>query len=57
MSNPTPLVELKDIQISFGGIKAVDHVSMKLYPGEVAGILGHNGAGKIDFDQGFVRGL
>ncbi len=41
-----PLVELKDIQISFGGIKAVDHVSLKLFPGEVAGILGHNGAGK-----------
>ena len=42
----TPLVELRDIQISFGGIKAVDHVSVELYPGEVAGLLGHNGAGK-----------
>lgn len=42
----TPLVELKDISISFGGIKAVDHVSMDLYPGEVVGLLGHNGAGK-----------
>lgn len=42
----TPLVELKDIQISFGGIKAVDHVSVDLYPGEVVGLLGHNGAGK-----------
>lgn len=41
-----PLVELKDIQISFGGIKAVDHVSINLYSGEVVGILGHNGAGK-----------
>ena len=42
----TPLVELKDISISFGGIKAVDHVSVDLYPGEVVGLLGHNGAGK-----------
>ena len=42
----TPLVELKDIAISFGGIKAVDHVSVDLYPGEVVGLLGHNGAGK-----------
>ena len=42
----TPLVELRDISISFGGIKAVDHVSVDLYPGEVVGLLGHNGAGK-----------
>lgn len=42
----TPLVEMKDICISFGGVKAVDHVSIDLYPGEVVGLLGHNGAGK-----------
>ncbi len=42
----TALVELRDISISFGGIKAVDHVSIDLYPGEVVGLLGHNGAGK-----------
>ena len=42
----TPLVELKDISISFGGIKAVDRVSVDLYTGEVVGLLGHNGAGK-----------
>ena len=41
-----PLVDLRDISISFGGIKAVDHVSIDLYPGEVVGLLGHNGAGK-----------
>src|SRR5690606_41455473 len=41
-----PLVELRDISISFGGIKAVDRVSVDLYPGEVMGLLGHNGAGK-----------
>ncbi|MEN9408624.1 MAG: hypothetical protein RL216_598, partial [Pseudomonadota bacterium] len=48
MSNAgrTPLVEMRDISISFGGIKAVDHVSIDLYPGEVVGLLGHNGAGK-----------
>jgi D-xylose transport system ATP-binding protein len=42
----TPLVEMRDISISFGGIRAVDHVSIDLYPGEVVGLLGHNGAGK-----------
>lgn len=42
----TPLVEMRNISISFGGIKAVDNVSVDLYPGEVVGLLGHNGAGK-----------
>ena len=42
----TPLVELRNISISFGGIKAVDDVSIDLHPGEVVGLLGHNGAGK-----------
>ncbi|MFT6658009.1 ATP-binding cassette domain-containing protein [Maritalea sp.] len=42
----TPLVEMRDIQVSFGGIKAVDHVTIDVYPGEVVGLLGHNGAGK-----------
>ncbi len=42
----TPLVELEDISIAFGGIRAVDGASVDLYPGEVVGLLGHNGAGK-----------
>jgi D-xylose transport system ATP-binding protein len=42
----TPLCELRDMQKAFGGIRAVDHVSVELYAGEVHGILGHNGAGK-----------
>lgn len=42
----TPLVEMRDMSISFGGIKAVDHVTVDLFPGEVVGLLGHNGAGK-----------
>ncbi len=41
-----PLVELRNISISFGGVRAVDDVSVDLYPGEVVGLLGHNGAGK-----------
>ena len=41
-----PLVELRDIRKSFGGVKAVDGVSVNLYPGEVVALLGHNGAGK-----------
>ena len=45
-NNGTPLVEMRDMSLAFGGIKAVDHVSIDLYPGEVVGVLGHNGAGK-----------
>ncbi len=44
--NQTPLVEMKDIVKTFGGVHAVDHASVDLYPGEVVGVLGHNGAGK-----------
>ena len=42
----TPLVEMKNISISFGGIHAVENVSVDLHPGEVVAVLGHNGAGK-----------
>ena len=42
----TPLVEMDDISISFGGIRAVDRASIDLFAGEVVGLLGHNGAGK-----------
>jgi D-xylose transport system ATP-binding protein len=42
----TPLVEMRNMSISFGGIRAVDNVTIDLYPGEVVGLLGHNGAGK-----------
>ena len=41
-----PLIEMRDMQLAFGGIKAVDHVTVDLYAGEVVGVLGHNGAGK-----------
>ena len=40
------LVEMQDVSISFGGIHAVDHASVDLFPGEVVALLGHNGAGK-----------
>jgi D-xylose transport system ATP-binding protein len=42
----TPLVEMKNVSIAFGGVRAVDNVSVELHAGEVVGLLGHNGAGK-----------
>jgi D-xylose transport system ATP-binding protein len=41
-----PLVELRNIRVAFGGIHAVDDVTIDLYPGEVVGLVGGNGAGK-----------
>jgi len=42
----TPLVEMRNIRVAFGGVHAVDGVSISLYPGEVLGLVGGNGAGK-----------
>jgi D-xylose transport system ATP-binding protein len=41
-----PLVEMRDIRVAFGGVHAVDGVSVDLYPGEVVAVVGGNGAGK-----------
>jgi D-xylose transport system ATP-binding protein len=40
------LVELRGIHKAFGGVHAVEDVSLNLHAGEVVGLLGHNGAGK-----------
>ena len=42
----TPLVGMRDIRVSFGGVHAVNGVSIDLYPGEVVALVGGNGAGK-----------
>jgi D-xylose transport system ATP-binding protein len=41
-----PLVELRNIRVSFGGVHAVDGVTVDLQPGEVVALVGGNGAGK-----------
>jgi D-xylose transport system ATP-binding protein len=42
----THLVELRKISVSFGGVHAVEDVSIDLWPGEVLALVGGNGAGK-----------
>lgn len=41
-----PLVEMRHINVAFGGVHAVEDVSIDLYRGEVVAIVGGNGAGK-----------
>ena len=41
-----PLAELREICVAFGGVHAVQNVTVDLRPGEVVGLVGGNGAGK-----------
>ena len=40
------VLELKDVSKTFPGVKALDHVNLKLRPGSVHALCGENGAGK-----------
>lgn len=40
------MLEIKEVSKSFPGVKAVDNVSVTIYPGEILGLIGQNGAGK-----------
>jgi ABC-type branched-subunit amino acid transport system ATPase component/ABC-type branched-subunit amino acid transport system permease subunit len=54
---PSELV-VEDVTVRFGGVTAVDSVSLGVRAGEVLGIIGPNGAGKttlIEVIMGFVR--
>jgi branched-chain amino acid transport system ATP-binding protein len=53
----TAVLRLEDLTRSFGGVRAVDHVSLVAAPGEIVGIIGPNGAGKttlFDVVSGFI---
>lgn len=41
-----PLLQVSQLSKQFPGVRALDGVSMSLYPGEVLAVIGENGAGK-----------
>ena len=54
----TPLIQLDHVSRVFGGVTAVDDVTLKLDPGEIVGLIGPNGAGKttlVNLISGFDK--
>ena len=45
----TIVLEATDVTMRFGGLTAVDSVSMQVHDGEIVGLIGPNGAGKTTF--------
>jgi ABC-type branched-subunit amino acid transport system ATPase component/branched-subunit amino acid ABC-type transport system permease component len=51
------VLDVRDLSVSFGGVRALSGVSAEIRPGEIVGLIGPNGAGKttfIDAITGFV---
>ncbi|MGW6743500.1 sugar ABC transporter ATP-binding protein [Streptomyces sp. NPDC055025] len=45
-TGPAPVLALKDVSKSFGAVRALRDVSLRLFPGEAHALAGENGAGK-----------
>ncbi|MGZ4398686.1 MAG: ATP-binding cassette domain-containing protein, partial [Gaiellaceae bacterium] len=46
MASATPVLSMSRIEKAFAGVKALDNVDFRLFPGEVHALMGENGAGK-----------
>lgn len=42
----TPVLDVKELGIDFGGLTAVNDLNLEIYDGEIVGLIGPNGAGK-----------
>ena len=45
----TRLLDVKDLRVAYGGVVAVNDVSLTIDEGEIVGLIGPNGAGKSSF--------
>jgi len=45
----TPILDVSQMTMDFGGIRALDKLDIKVYSGEIAALIGPNGAGKTTF--------
>ncbi len=45
----TPLLSVRDLHISFGGVKAANGVDLDIFPHELVAVIGPNGSGKTTF--------
>jgi spermidine/putrescine transport system ATP-binding protein len=43
---PDPIIELKDLVLTYDGVNVVDHIDLKIYPNEFITFLGPSGCGK-----------